>query len=80
MNNDVIRDVYAFIQTHLPLQYDTTSRPEAPIQPKKAFRDMTAKELKEAIALVPGLSRHTVGFVEKADYVALLEMHYNKEA
>lgn len=76
INNDVLRDVWAFLQQRLPAGPEHVGRMMPP--PPKPFAEMSVKELKAAVAEAAGgsLRAQAVGFSEKREFVELLEKHY----
>jgi hypothetical protein len=67
----VLSDVISFLNRVVPLAPDLVIKPKAP-------SEMTVKELKTAIRHA-GLTSKAVGFMEKAEFVALLTEHYSKK-
>lgn len=69
VTNEILGDAYSFLQSILPDDPTFSLLPKSP-------KEMSVKELKEAIKR-NGLSGKAVGFMEKSEFVRLLEEHYS---
>lgn len=67
----IIQEVAKFMMSILPDDPSTIVKPRSP-------KDMSIKELKEAIRDV-GLTSQTRGFMEKSEYVNLLQGYYTSK-
>lgn len=67
LNDAVLGDVASFIEARLPHRDDLVPPPKSP-------EDMSMKELRQALQEA-GLTSKTRGFVEKEEFVRLLEEH-----
>jgi hypothetical protein len=65
LNDAVLRDVVSFLETRLPHREDL-------VPPSKSPSEMSLRELRQAVQEA-GLSSRTRGFVEKEEFVRLLE-------
>jgi hypothetical protein len=70
VDDNVLQDVISFLETRVP-------HDPAFAVPIKSPADMSIKELKAALREA-GLLSQAVGFVEKSEFVRLLDEHYQR--
>ena len=75
MNNDVLRDLFKFLNTKLPHLDESEVNSILTPQPPKEFVTMSVKELKIAVSKA-NLTSSCIGFSEKREFIELLESHY----
>jgi hypothetical protein len=71
LNDAVLRDVAGFLEARLPHREDL-------VPPSKSPADMSMRELRQAVQEA-GLTSRTRGFVEKEEFVRLLEEYRSKK-